>query len=272
MPRVLQFYLDDSGTRHPDHNPGNRAAHLRDWFALGGVLINEEDEDAALKLYGTFCSRWGIYDPLHSVEIRGKTGKFHWLSQLSECEKLRFYEELYQMMRKAPLTGLACVIDRPGYNTRYREKYGPERWLLCKTAFAVVVERAAKEAIRTERKLRIMPEKCNKREDRLLKRYYEDLRTSGMPFSTDTSTKYAPLTAHQLHSTLHEFRVKEKTSPLAQFADLYLWPICMGGYNAENRPYSRLMADGKLIEAKLPKEEWTSRGSKYSCFGFRKAQ
>jgi hypothetical protein len=42
----------------------------------------------------------------------------------------------------------------------------------------------------------------------------------------------------------------------------------MGGYNADNRPYARLMADGKLIEAKLPKEEWTSHGTKYSCFDF----
>jgi len=208
MPRVLQFYLDDSGTRHPDHDPGKRPAHLRDWFALGGVLVNEEDEDAAREIHGAFCSRWGISDPLHSVEIRGKTEKFHWLSQLAECEKLRFYEELYQVMRKAPLTGLACVIDRPGYNTRYREMYKAKRWLLCKTAFAVVVERAAKEAIPNKRKLRIMPEKSNKREDRLLKRYYEDLRKGGMPFATDTSIKYTPLTAHQLRVTLHEFRIK----------------------------------------------------------------
>jgi hypothetical protein len=25
MPKVLNFYLDDSGTRHPDHDPGSLA-------------------------------------------------------------------------------------------------------------------------------------------------------------------------------------------------------------------------------------------------------
>lgn len=53
----------------------------------------------------------------------------------------------YCLMRDAPVIGLACVIDWPGYNKRYAEKYAENRWMLCKTAFSVVVERAAKFAI-----------------------------------------------------------------------------------------------------------------------------
>lgn len=42
-----------------------------------------------------------------------------------------------------------------------------------------------------------------------------------------------------VRTELPEFAPKMKTSPMAQFADFYLWPICMGGYNAENRSYKR---------------------------------
>lgn len=54
MPKVVNFYLDDSGVRHPDHAPGKRAAHGYDWFALGGVLVKQKDEDAARTLHKAF--------------------------------------------------------------------------------------------------------------------------------------------------------------------------------------------------------------------------
>jgi hypothetical protein len=266
MAKILQFYLDDSGTRRPDHDPGKRAAHGKDWFALGGVLLNEEDESGARAFHKAFCAKWDITYPLHSVEIRGRTGKFLWLTKLSETERQEFYEGLYQIMRLSPLVGLACVIDRPGYNHRYWDRYGRRSWHLCKTAFAVVVERAAKEAIRRGRKLRVLPEACNKPEDALVKSYYEGLKSGGMPFAAETSGKYGPLSAEEFRGTLYELRPKNKSSPMAQFADLYLWPMCMGGYHASNLPYSRLMSDGKLIECTLRPEERGALGTKYSCF------
>jgi len=30
--KVINFYMDDSGTRHPDHDPGNRPSHGNDWL------------------------------------------------------------------------------------------------------------------------------------------------------------------------------------------------------------------------------------------------
>ena len=199
MTKVMNFYMDNSGTRHPDHDPGKRPAHGYDWFALGGVLVKKEDENAARDMHGEFCNDWDIDYPIHSVEVRGTTIGFSWLKDLSADESKEFYEDLYLLMRDAPVIGLACVIDRPGYNDRYREKYGRQRWALCKTAFNVAVERAAKFARKEEYRLRVAPERCNKPEDALLKQYYEELKTTGLPFAPDTSEKYRPLTAIMQH-------------------------------------------------------------------------
>lgn len=265
MVQTINFYMDDSGARHPDNDPGKRAAHGYDWFALGGVLVADEDEAEARSLHEDFCKRWKITYPLHSVDIRGRTEDFFWL--LTDREQAdKFYEDLYQLMRAAPVVGLACTIDRPGYNHRYRDKYSDQRWLLCKTAFNISVERAAKYARSKGRKLRVNPERCNKAEDALLRGYYEDMRLKGLPFAADTSGKYAPLSQAALFETLYEFKPKFKSSPMAQFADLYLWPICMGGYHESNRPYRRLREDGKLIECSLPQEARAAEASKYSCF------
>jgi len=266
MPKVTNFYMDDSGTRHPDHDPGKRASHGYDWFALGGVIVKQEEEAEARRQHSEFLKKWELGCPLHSSEIRGKTGGFHWLEDRAPAEQTRFYEELYQLMRQVPVVGLACVIDRPGYNHRYKERYKNERWSLCKTAFNIAVERAAKHARYIGYRLRVFPERCNKPEDAILRRYYDDLKTQDMPFAADSSGKYGPLSPKEFQEILYEFKPKFKTSPMAQLADLYLWPLCMGGYHATNRPYQRLKEDGKLIECILPQEAWDKLGTKYSCF------
>ena len=65
MSDFINFYMDASGTRHPDHDPGKRAEHGFDWFALGGVLVKASDEPK-LELHADFCRRWGL-TPLHSA-------------------------------------------------------------------------------------------------------------------------------------------------------------------------------------------------------------
>ncbi|HHY50480.1 MAG TPA: DUF3800 domain-containing protein [Alphaproteobacteria bacterium] len=269
MVKTLNFYMDDSGPRHPDRKPDRKAAHGRDWFAFGGILINDEDEPRARALHADFMKRWSIASPLHSSEIRSRNRKFLWLQELWTKDKKsfdRFHEELNGLMREAPVIGLACVIDRPGYDARYKEKYAGHRWMLCKTAFAVAVERAAKFARRDDRKLRVFPERCNKPENAMVRGYYDDLKSAGMPFSPTTSDKYGPLTPAEFAETLYEFDLKSKSSPMAQMADLILWPICMGGYHRSNRPYARLLEDGKLIEAHIAEEAWPLLATKYSCF------
>ncbi|MCH9000855.1 MAG: DUF3800 domain-containing protein [Proteobacteria bacterium] len=266
MPSVLCIYIDDSGARHPDKDPGNVPAHGYDYFALGGILVKEEDEDMVKDARRLFCEKWQINAPLHSSEIRGRTGSFAWIGRLSSRNFLVFHEELYQLLKDLPVLGIACVVDRPGYNERYKERYGEKRWMLCKTAFSVVVERSAKYAQNLDRKLRVLPERCNEKEDKVLRQYYQNLKSCGMPFSQNTSAKYQPLTAEDLNSTLYDFKPKYKSSGLAQIADLYLWPMCMGGYHLSNRPYQRLMDDGKLIDCILDEGDIPHLGIKYSCF------
>src|SRR5438045_2728830 len=59
----------------------------------------------------------------------------------------------------------ACVIDRLGYNARYREKVRPARWSLYRSSFNIAVERAVKHARGLGCRLRVLPERCNKREE-----------------------------------------------------------------------------------------------------------
>lgn len=266
MVAVTTFYIDDSGTRHPDHAP-HPARHNHDWFALGGILIDDEDIPGAELLIDEFRFGWPQMGeaPLHSWEIRGRHENFKWLG-IGNNTFDRFVSDLESLLFALPVVGLGCVIDRPGYNTRYREKYGRERWALCKTAFAVAVERATKYAILRKRKLRIYVERTDKIEDRKMKDYYHTLRGKGHWFNPDTAAKYEPISSEAYNSTLYEFRTKAKTSRLMQIADLYLWPMCMGGYEKLNRPYSRLIAAGKLIDCSLPPDKVGAQGIKYSCF------
>jgi hypothetical protein len=265
MARVLNFYMDDSGTRTPNRKPLSFDPKFRDFFALGGVLINEEDEAAARKMYSDFCSRWSIDYPLHSVEIRHSTGRFSWLKR-DGTDRGKFMNELTRMLLALNALGLACAIDRPGYDARYREKYGRRQWHLCQTAFAVVVERATKFARRDGRKLRVMPERSSRADEERLSRYYQDLKTNGPPFEKASSSTYAPLTATEFAETLHEIRFKSKSSPMGQIADLFLWPMAIAGYDANNRAYVALRDAGRLIENRLAEKECATCGSKYSCF------
>jgi hypothetical protein len=265
MARVLNFYMDDSGTRAPNRKPLHYNPAVREFFALGGVLINEEDEGPARKLYSDFCTRWSISYPLHSVEIRHCKHNFSWLKRDTD-EYRRFMNELSGLLLSMSVVGLACVIDRPGYDARYREKYGRRQWHLCHTAFCIAVERAAKFARRDSRKLRVMPERCNPKDDQRIRSYFSDMTKVGAAFDPQASVVYSPLSVGELHSTLYELRFKAKSSPMGQVADLFLWPLAVGGYDNEYRPYAMLKTAGRLIECRLEASEHGSCGTKYSCF------
>ncbi|MEP6444488.1 MAG: DUF3800 domain-containing protein, partial [Hyphomicrobiales bacterium] len=63
MSKIVNFYIDDSGTRHPTNDRGTTPEHGYDWFAFGGVLIDEEDEIKARELHANFCKNWDITQP-----------------------------------------------------------------------------------------------------------------------------------------------------------------------------------------------------------------
>ena len=90
-------------------------------FALGGVLINEENDGSARNRYDGFCGRWSISYSLHSVEIRHCKRKFRWLKRDTD-EHERFMRDLSRTLTSMNVVGIACVIDRPDYDARYGEK------------------------------------------------------------------------------------------------------------------------------------------------------
>ena len=266
MVKVINFYLDESGSKCPDRNPKEQLpGHGQDFFAFGGVLLKDEDENQARELYKNFCTKWKIDYPLHSTDIRNCSQKFHWLNS-DDTNRNKFLFDLSNLMSQIPAIGIACTIDRPGYNHRYENLYGSERWHLCKTAFNIVVERAAKYAKKKDYRLRILPERCSKKDDDKLKRYYQNLKTLGMPFDQKNSSQYYPLTPQDFNNILYEFKPKYKSSPIVQIADLYLWPMAMGGYDKNNKPYNYLLQHKKLIDCLYNCDEVSYLGIKYSCF------
>jgi hypothetical protein len=156
-------------------------------------------------------------------------------------------------------------VDRPGYNKKYLTEYGPRRWMLCRTAFKIAVERAAKFARSEGARLRVYVEQSDKPNEGRLKGYFDSLRQEGLPFKQETSAKYGPLSATELKETLLEFGVKDKTSITMQIADLALWPVCHGKYHPDNLSLVALSESGKLLDARCNVDNGLL-GIKYSCF------
>jgi hypothetical protein len=87
-----------------------------------------------------------------------------------------------------------------------------------------------------------------------------------MPFVDGGASRYAPLSQAELAATLHDLDFKAKTSPMAQIADLYAYPIARGGYDPEYAPYQQLRANKRVIDDYLTEAEIPHLGVKYSCF------
>lgn len=265
MPNELHFYIDDSGSKDPDRNP--KDLQFPDWFALGGVIVHADEKDHVDAAILHFRGAWPQIGnrPLRSYDIRNQSNGFNWLKTLPGAECERFYDELTALILGLPITLLACVVDRPGYNARYLKVYGPRRWTLCRTAFSIVVERAAKLAVHSRARMRVYAESSDIPTEERFKLYYEELRKNAAPFDDTRSAKYRPLDAGSMRKALFEFRVKTKESLLMQLADLVLWPMCKGGYDREFRVYRDLAEAGKLLDCHCTEENGL-QGIKYSCF------
>lgn len=261
------LYFDDTGSRDPDHATYGlvRREDKMDCFALGGVLIRDEDIDFVIQSYKAFCAEWKLTYPLHSSRIRGGQGKFGWLKKPENAAQ--FLPAIEEFLLSLPIVGIACVVHRPGYVARYKDQYQERLWYMCRTAFLILVERAAKFAYQQDRKLEIFFEASGKKEDDDIVRYMRELKRDGSPFSQHTSRDYAPLSAQGYRDIiLGEPRRKTKRTPMIQIADLVLYPMAKGGYDHSYRPYKKLNEGGKLIDNQLPAELVSVRGIKYSCF------
>lgn len=264
MTKKYHLYFDDTGSRDPDHKPRERQDQM-DCFGLGGVMIREEDIGTVVARHKEFCDEQGIDYPLHSSRIRGAQGKFGWLKKPGKAEL--FLPALEEWLLSLPIVGIACVIHRLGYVERYEDLYKGQLWFMCKTAYSILLERAAKFAKRDGRKVEVYFERAGKNEDRAIVNYTKELKADGPPFAATTSGAYKPFASNDFRCfVLGQPRCLTKANPMIQIADLVLYPIAKGGYNPEYRPYVKLMDGGKLIDSCLNEEERNRIGIKYSCF------
>jgi hypothetical protein len=56
----VHFYMDDSGTRIPDRSPTPFDPKRPNHFALGGVLVLEEDEVKVRAAHTQLSDKWGL--------------------------------------------------------------------------------------------------------------------------------------------------------------------------------------------------------------------
>lgn len=261
------LYIDDSGWRYPDQEQTVRDDGL-DYFALGGILVKGSDRTKVIEKHAAFCKAWKVHYPLHSSDIRGRRWDFKWLADESKNE--RFSKELLELMCDIPALGFAAVIDRIGYNARYKEKYAGKPWWMCKTAFCILVERVAKYVQEKDARFKIIFENCGAREEDAIVDYFKMLRKDGSPFNPETSAKYGTSGREIFQQVPYgDPECQTKKSPLLQMADLYLYPMVKGGYDKGYYPYQFLLEHHKLIDSLLSSEEIETRGIKYSCFDSR---
>jgi hypothetical protein len=267
MAKRFYLYIDDSGTRFPDRKPFVQRNDGIDCFALGGILVEDKDRAALQAAHDVFCAKWNITAPLHSTKIRGRRDDFVWLGENVLTEQ-DFLADLQNLMLSLPVIGFAAVIDRPGYNSRYKEKYGDQRWWMCKTAYTVLIERVCKYVDAHGGTLTIRFEETGKREDRAIIGYAKDMKRTGAPFDYANSFAYHALGPQDYKRIIEgePRRVTKKDSPAVQIADLYLYPMLKAGYDTSYTPWQAMFDAKKVIDALLKPEDRTLLGIKYSCF------
>ena len=267
MSEEIHLFIDDTGSRYPDRKPSVRKDGM-DCFGLGGVLVDEEYSKPVADAHASFCQKWNITNPLHSTKIRGKRHSFAWLGDPKRrTEATSFHNELAELLAIQPLLGIAAIVHRPGYVSQYKEQHADRLWLMDKTAYSILVERAVKYARSRNRKLRVFFEASGKREDAAIRTHHAELIAMGMPFDAKSSEGYDVLTSGDFKEHLFaDPQERTKETPLIQFADLYLYPIAKAGYDQSYQAYSELKRNGRIIHCTAEESVQNKLGIKYSCF------
>jgi len=260
------LYIDDSGSRFPDIKDNNVRDDGMDCFALGGILVESNHKEEIKNKYLEFCKKWNINTPLHSNEIRGRREGFAWLKTEPDKEA-PFLKDLEEFLLSIPVLGFAAVVSRPGYNQRYKEKYGDKRWQMCKTSYFILIERVVKYVVSKGGSLEIRFEEVGKSEDRAIIDYTKKIKEEGLPFDADKSAKYCGLKNECFKNTIKgDAERKKKGNLYVQIADLYLYPMVKRIYNPNYRPWVVLHGKNKIIDSLIKEEDKDILGIKYSCF------
>lgn len=266
MPEMT-LYMDETGNRQPDKH-SDKSRKGRDWFGLGGFLINREDEEPTKWRRDEVARQLGARQPFHFTDMLSERKGFAWLQRLSEKDRREFWREYQDFLTDIPVIGVACVIDRPGYVARgYVEKHGDQKWLLCRSAFDIVVERAAKFASSQGRKLRIVFE-SDPPFDPIMKGYFSNLKANGLAFDSGTSGKYEPLSAESFAQILTTIEARPKSNRLLQLADSYIYAIARGRYDRKFSLWRDLCDNARIVNFAVggDADQIRATGIKYYCF------
>lgn len=259
----LTLYLDESGARHPDRASGLPARS--DWFAMGGVLIRQEDKAQAKDRRDALAEKWAITSPFHITDMINERGKFCWLGRRTQLERDAFWSEYREFLASVPVVGIGCVIDRAGYAARGYAKKHEDRWLLCRSAFDIVVERAAKYAVSQGRKLNVVFE-ADAAMNSIVEGYFRNLRENGLEFDKGNSGKYQPFSQADFYATLTSIENRPKENKILQIADSYIYAIARRAYDKKFDVYRRLLDANRIIDCLLEKVDIPALGVKYYCF------
>ncbi len=262
MDPEFALFLDETGSPKPNRKDACP------YFGFGGVLVKRQDERVIRDRLDCFKSNWDMKSEtlLHGSEIRARKRGFAWLGKCSEEEQERFFDELTNVITSLPIILTACVVDRQGYLNRYEAQYGTNTWEMMRSAFCIVVERAAKYIASEGGKLMVYFEKIGKKEDRIIKGYFNELRSKGSPFNPSTSDKYSPLDRNEYAQLLRGIEGLPKTRSELQVADLCLYPLARGKREPNNRAFQSLKSNRLLINDRIEESEIERLGIKYYCF------
>lgn len=264
MPRPFTLYLDETGNRLPDKK-SDKSREGRDWFGFGGILIRGEDNDHVRSLVSDFSDRWQLRHPLHMTDMLAEKKGFAWLGKRTQKERDDFWQGWTQVLCAPPVIGIGCVVNRPGYVARgYLEKY-KDKWLLCRSAFDITVERAAKIARLEGRKLHVVFEQ-DPAMNETVTGYFHNLKANGLAFDAKNSGKYGPLTKDEFAETLGRIQHKPKSHYVLQMADSYIYAICRYRFDRKFPLYRSLRDHKRIADFALPQECLPHLGVKYYCF------
>lgn len=265
MARLI-YYIDETGNRRPDKKP-HQNAQGRDCFGLGGYLLWDTDKGVVRDAHQQFCQRWNINAPFHMTDMLSARKRFSWLGNMTDKDRSAFWEDYKNFLASIPALGTGCVISRSGYVARgYLEKFGESKWFLCRSAFDITVERAAKYAKLNNAKLDIVFE-SDPPFNPIMEGYFNHLKNKGLAFDPGRAGKYEPLTASDFRETLGRIEYKGKENPFIQIADSYIYAIARQKYDRLFGVYCRLRDHGRIINFALKDAELIkAMGVKYYCF------